>query len=64
MGRAARNLGGRVILYADTMTGSMKRAISECERRRKIQLEYNKKHKITPKGIVKAVREFGTQTYD
>jgi excinuclease ABC subunit B len=58
MGRAARNLGGRVILYADTMTGSMKRAIAECERRRTIQLAYNKKHKITPRGIKKEVREF------
>ncbi len=59
MGRAARNLGGRVILYADTITGSMKRAISECERRRKIQLQYNKTHKITPRGITKEIREFG-----
>ncbi len=59
MGRAARNLGGRVILYGDQVTGSMKRAISECERRRKIQLEYNKKHKITPKSISKEIREFG-----
>lgn len=58
MGRAARNLGGRVILYADTITGSMKRAIAECERRRTIQLAYNKKHKITPRGITKEVREF------
>jgi excinuclease ABC subunit B len=58
MGRAARNLGGRVILYGDTITGSMKRAIDECERRRKIQLAYNKKHNITPKGITKEVREF------
>ncbi len=58
MGRAARNLGGRVILYADTMTGSMERAIAECERRRKIQLAYNKKNNITPKGITKGVREF------
>lgn len=58
MGRAARNLGGRVILYADTMTGSMKRAIEECERRRTIQLAYNKKNKITPKGITKEIREF------
>jgi excinuclease ABC subunit B len=49
MGRAARNVDGRVILYADKETDSMKRAISECERRRKIQLEYNKKHGITPK---------------
>jgi excinuclease ABC subunit B len=59
MGRAARNLGGRVILYGDSVTGSMKRAIDECERRRKIQLEYNKKHKITPKSVSKEVREFG-----
>jgi len=58
MGRAARNIGGRVILYADTMTGSMKRAISECERRRVIQLVYNKKHHITPKSITKDIREF------
>jgi len=59
MGRAARNLGGRVILYGDKITGSMKRAIDECERRRTIQLAYNKKHKITPKSIRKEVREFG-----
>ncbi len=58
MGRAARNVEGRVILYADRMTGSMKRAIDECERRRKIQLTYNKKHKITPKSIKKEIREF------
>jgi excinuclease ABC subunit B len=58
MGRAARNIGGRVILYADTMTGSMKRAIGECERRRVIQLAYNKKHHITPKSITKEIREF------
>ena len=48
MGRAARNVGGRIILYADTITGSMQRAISECERRRKVQLEYNIKHGIIP----------------
>ncbi|MDD5547833.1 MAG: excinuclease ABC subunit UvrB [Candidatus Pacebacteria bacterium] len=58
MGRAARNVGGRVILYADTITGSMKRAMAECERRRKIQLAYNKKHHITPKTITKEIREF------
>jgi excinuclease ABC subunit B len=58
MGRAARNIGGRVILYADTMTGSMKRAIGECERRRTIQIAYNKKHHITPKSITKEIREF------
>lgn len=59
MGRAARNLGGRVILYANTITGSMKRAMAECERRRQIQLEYNKKHKITPRSIRKEIRDFG-----
>ncbi|MBI4993348.1 excinuclease ABC subunit UvrB [Candidatus Wolfebacteria bacterium] len=57
MGRAARNVEGRVILYADTITGSLKRAISEVKRRRKIQTEYNKKHKITPKSIDKKIEE-------
>ncbi len=55
IGRAARNAEGRVIMYADTMTGSMKRAINETERRRKIQTEYNEVHGITPKTIVKSV---------
>ena len=55
IGRAARNIEGKVILYADNMTGSMKKAISETERRRKIQLEYNKKHNITPKTIIKKI---------
>ncbi|TSC96524.1 MAG: excinuclease ABC subunit B [Parcubacteria group bacterium Athens0714_26] len=58
MGRAARNIRGRIILYADKITGSMKGAIAECERRRKIQIEYNKKHKITPKSIIKEIRKF------
>ncbi|MEK7635861.1 MAG: excinuclease ABC subunit UvrB [Patescibacteria group bacterium] len=57
MGRCARNVSGKVILYADIMTGSIKRAISEVERRRKIQMEYNKKHNITPKSVVKKVEE-------
>ncbi len=57
MGRAARNINSRVILYADKQTDSMKFAISEVERRRKIQLEYNKKHHITPKNIQKSIRE-------
>ena len=56
-GRAARNINGRVIMYADTVTGSMKKAITETKRRRKIQLDYNQRHQITPKGIKKAVRE-------
>ena len=56
IGRAARNSNGRVIMYADTMTGSMQRAIEETQRRRNIQREYNKKHNITPKSIVKDVK--------
>ena len=62
IGRAARNVEGKVIMYADTITGSMKRAIDETERRRKIQIEYNKKHNITPKSIVKDVHQI-IQTY-
>ncbi len=57
MGRAARHAEGKVIMYADRMTGSMQRAIAEVERRRKIQEEYNVRHGITPQTIVKAVRE-------
>ncbi len=56
MGRAARHVEGKVIMYADKVTGSMQRAIDEVNRRRKIQLEYNKKHKITPKSINKPIR--------
>lgn len=57
IGRAARNSEGHVIMYADTMTDSMKKAIAETERRRKIQMEYNEAHGITPVTIRKAVRE-------
>ncbi len=58
MGRTARHPEGHVILYADRITGSMKAAINEITRRRKIQLEYNRKHKITPRPIVKEIREW------
>ncbi len=56
IGRAARNAEGRVIMYADTITGSMRRAIDETDRRRKIQDEYNKAHGIIPKTIIKEVK--------
>ena len=61
IGRAARNVDGRVILYADELTGSMDRAIKETERRRKIQLEYNEKHNITPKTIIKNIKDITDQ---
>lgn len=57
MGRAARHIHGQVIMYADNITKSMKAAMDEVDRRRKYQAEYNKKYKITPKSIEKALRE-------
>lgn len=57
VGRAARNLEGEVLMYADTMTDSMKRAISETERRRAIQQLYNEEHHITPRGVTTDVRD-------
>ena len=60
IGRAARNANGKVIMYADTISESMEKAIKETNRRRKIQEEYNKKHNIIPKTIIKEIREVVT----
>ncbi len=57
IGRAARNVNGKAILYADKITGSMQKAINVTEERREVQIAYNKKHGITPKGIIKGVRD-------
>ena len=57
IGRAARNSNGQVIMYADSVTGSMERAIMETNRRREIQMNYNKEHGIVPKTIIKGVRD-------
>ncbi len=57
IGRAARNLHGRAILYADRVTGSMERALAETARRRAKQMEYNQQHGITPRGIIKSVTD-------
>ncbi|MBR5587010.1 MAG: excinuclease ABC subunit UvrB [Clostridia bacterium] len=57
IGRAARNADGQVIMYADEITGAMRRAIAETERRRTIQTEYNEKHGIVPKTVIKAVHD-------
>ena len=61
IGRAARNVDGRVILYADNITGSIERAVEETNRRRDLQLAYNKKHNITPKTIIKKIQDITEQ---
>lgn len=57
IGRAARNVNGQVLIYADNLTGSVKRAVAETERRRRIQLAYNRKHGITPQTIKKEIKD-------
>ncbi len=57
IGRAARNAEGEVLIYADNITGSIERAVKETDRRRKLQITYNKKHNITPKTIVKEIKD-------
>lgn len=61
IGRAARNVLGRVVLYADNITGSIERAVKETNRRRELQIKYNKKHNITPKTITKKVQDITEQ---
>jgi excinuclease ABC subunit B len=63
IGRAARNINGRAILYADRMTGSMQRALEEMDRRREIQRRFNEEHGITPRSIVKSMEEVRLSTH-
>ncbi len=64
IGRAARHINGMAILYADKMTDSMKKAIDETERRRKLQTEFNAEHGITPKGVEKRIKDIIDGVYD
>jgi excinuclease ABC subunit B len=63
IGRTSRNVNGKVIMYGDVMTEAMKEAIGETSRRRKIQVEYNKKHGITPQTIIKAITDIAQTTH-
>jgi excinuclease ABC subunit B len=64
VGRAARNVNGRAIMYADAMTDSMRHAIAETERRRAIQEAYNREHNITPASIIKSIDEVMSSVYE
>ncbi|MDW3303082.1 excinuclease ABC subunit B, partial [Escherichia coli] len=64
IGRAARNVNGKAILYADNMTESMKRAIGETERRRAKQIAHNEKMGITPRGVVKRIKDIIDGVYN
>jgi excinuclease ABC subunit B len=63
-GRAARNISGRVIMYADTLTRSMKKAVDETTRRRKLQKKFNRKHGITPETIKKSIQDIMGSVYE
>jgi len=64
MGRAARHINGMAILYADRETDSIKRAIAETDRRRRKQVTYNERHSITPKGVIKRIKDLIDGVYD
>jgi len=64
IGRAARHINGTAIMYADTMTDSIKRAIAETDRRRAKQTSYNQEHAITPKGVIKRIKDLIDGVYD